>query len=676
MSPDYSRPTRKCDLVMKGGVTSGLVYPRAVLELATEYEFKSIGGTSAGAVAAAFTAAAEFNRGGGGFEQLNEMNEELQQNDKLRSLFQASATTRPLLTLVENMPDYKRAAGQALTSRGMLRRAWAGTALALKVLSDSGVPGIAAGQRRWAFRAVAAAVFIAAAIGLLAWSFGADAPVRTFLAAAGVLAALLGVLGWVLGGLATGLYALFDIVTEKVPANHFGVCSGLRADDASNTPEAMTEWMHRQIQRIAGREDDAILTVGDLASRGIELQTVTTSLNLGRPYVLPFPEGKRAAVGGTRVDVPFIFRKSDFGKLFPAPVVAHLEQAGFRDSRWRLPEGFAFLPSTAKFPVVIAARMSMSFPLFFSAVPLYQLPHSLVDAPPMGGQVAADDLIPHWFSDGGIASNFPIHFFDAWLPTRPTFGITLRYLPEAVAKAHGGTVSKHYYDARGRQKDARAAGLAAARQARAQRPDTPDDVLSEVWLPDPGMDVGQEWSPLADPGARSPGGPGSVIAFLWSVFTTAQNHRDNMQSELPGYAERIVQVRLDAEEGGFNLRMPTGTIQGVVRKGKEAGETLRKVFEFDKHQWVRFRMLTEQLAEAFKVIKTHEANGELDLLALHSAQRGAAPPYPWPLDPARCTASERQVLDFSAFMASWAPYTLYDLGPGDPLARLRMTPRI
>ena len=47
-----------CDLVMKGGITSGIVYPNAVLSLAREYRFKSIGGTSAGAIAAAVAAAA------------------------------------------------------------------------------------------------------------------------------------------------------------------------------------------------------------------------------------------------------------------------------------------------------------------------------------------------------------------------------------------------------------------------------------------------------------------------------------------------------------------------------------------------------------------------------------------------------------------------------------------
>ena len=45
---------KKCDIVMKGGITSGIVYPGAVCKLAEKYEFQSIGGTaSAGAIAAA-----------------------------------------------------------------------------------------------------------------------------------------------------------------------------------------------------------------------------------------------------------------------------------------------------------------------------------------------------------------------------------------------------------------------------------------------------------------------------------------------------------------------------------------------------------------------------------------------------------------------------------------------
>ena len=57
-------PGSECDLIMKGGITSGVVYPYAVTEIAKKYQLRSIGGTSAGAIAAAFAAAAEFARSG------------------------------------------------------------------------------------------------------------------------------------------------------------------------------------------------------------------------------------------------------------------------------------------------------------------------------------------------------------------------------------------------------------------------------------------------------------------------------------------------------------------------------------------------------------------------------------------------------------------------------------
>ena len=47
---------------MEGGTTSGVVYPLAVCELATNFRFRNVGGASAGAIAAAITAAAELGR--------------------------------------------------------------------------------------------------------------------------------------------------------------------------------------------------------------------------------------------------------------------------------------------------------------------------------------------------------------------------------------------------------------------------------------------------------------------------------------------------------------------------------------------------------------------------------------------------------------------------------------
>ena len=68
-------------------------------------------------------------------------------------------------------------------------------------------------------------------------------------------------------------------------------------------------------------------------------------------------------------------------------------------------------------PVVIAARLSLSFPILISAVPICAVDYT---RPP--GKMR---LVVHWFSDGGISSNFPMHLFDSMWPRRPTFGIAL-----------------------------------------------------------------------------------------------------------------------------------------------------------------------------------------------------------------------------------------------------------
>ena len=86
---DYLHPTRSCDVVLKGGITSGVVYPLAATKLAERYQFKNVGGTSAGAIAAAAVAAAERGRLDGsdaGFEELQDLPEWLGKN--MTSLFQ------------------------------------------------------------------------------------------------------------------------------------------------------------------------------------------------------------------------------------------------------------------------------------------------------------------------------------------------------------------------------------------------------------------------------------------------------------------------------------------------------------------------------------------------------------------------------------------------------------
>lgn len=111
---DVEDKNLECDLVMRGGVTSGLVYPKAVAEISKTYRFRSIGGTSAGAIAAAVTAAAEYGRrkiiaagrpdlADTPFQSVGKMPEELQERKrgrtKLLRLFQPQKMTDPLFRI-------------------------------------------------------------------------------------------------------------------------------------------------------------------------------------------------------------------------------------------------------------------------------------------------------------------------------------------------------------------------------------------------------------------------------------------------------------------------------------------------------------------------------------------------------------------------------------------------
>ena len=51
--PSTCSDVRYCDLILKGGLTCGVVYPSAVCQLAEDFHFRNIGGTSAGAIAQA-----------------------------------------------------------------------------------------------------------------------------------------------------------------------------------------------------------------------------------------------------------------------------------------------------------------------------------------------------------------------------------------------------------------------------------------------------------------------------------------------------------------------------------------------------------------------------------------------------------------------------------------------
>jgi len=538
---------RYCDLVMKGGITSGIVYPNAVLSLARQYRFKNIGGTSAGAIAAAVAAAAALGdrrRHAGqaveaqvGFPGLATVSAELSRRGFIYSLFQPAHGARTAYRLLV-----------MITGKSSLPRKIA---------------------------CLLAAVFAIAPLELLA-----------------TLVGLLGI-GWLAGGVdgvwatllpsllcayGAGVLASALRVARVARRNLLGLCSGATQADAS-TP-ALTDWLHARLQALAGLPADRPLTFGDLhqapryagepaGAHAISLQMITTCVSHTEPRTLPFSAAH------------FWFVREEFLQLFPASVVDWLvAQAGAPqrvDGRdyYRLVDG-------EQLPVLVATRMSLSFPLLISAVPLHEPARRERRCEPAaaptpgrdssnvadsmegltsGGQNCGPVITAFrvcWFSDGGISSNFPIHLFDAALPRWPTFGINLVYPRHADAVLLS--------DAEGQ-----------GEQAQIER---------AVFLPTENRQGWQRsYQSIAKPLAAA-----EMSGFLFSIVSTMQNWRDVLQARAPGYRDRIVHVSLHGDEGGMNLDMPQDVLSRIAAKGSVAGERFCD-FSFANHYWIRWRNL-------------------------------------------------------------------------------------
>lgn len=550
----YANPDRECDLVMKGGITSGVVYPGAACRLATSHRFRKVGGASAGAIAAGMTAAAEYARthpsptadpGRTSYPALAAIPAEMGQ--RLAGLFQpAPALRRPYEVLTAFI--------EPGLSRGQAVRRALGVVVA-------GAPAVFWGVVLGAVALGALATWAVAPAGALAWA--------TVVVAWVVWLALA-----VAAGLALAAWQLGRRTIAALPEHGFGLCTGL-----SHTPEArgtaLTEWLADTLDQVAGLDADAgPLTFGHLygpeatdAFRRLrlgsadapdnpavlrafdpelDLQMMTTCLTLRRPYVFPFR---------TRI---FHWCPDCWAAYFPPRIVAALVAASAeaRDRTQRVdgvpvPLSLACvhhagtrvrtLPSAPDLPVVIGVRLSLSFPVLISAIPFQAIDFSR----PEGHW----HLVEVWFSDGGITSNFPIHFFDTLLPRRPTFGITLEHRDPL-------------------------------------RPER------NVWRPDAnGRGLLRRLEPLT-----------SVGGFVRSIANTMQAWVDDSVRSAPGFRDRIVEVRTGEGEGGMNLHMAAPVITSLSDRGDEAAREFDD-FDFDNHRWIRYRTAMAGLSETFEAMR-------------------------------------------------------------------------
>ena len=495
---------RYCDLVLTGGVASGVVYPWAIVELARAYRFRNIGGTSVGAMAAALAAAAEYGRRTGyemPFETLRRLpaalGEELPDGrTRMLSLFQPAPQGRRLIRLwarlFQGMPpgSYDRKTQDPPASAAPESPESPESPPAPVAAPKVRIGPVIAEVAKAYGAAIASGAFGGA---LLAWAIGN---------AQGQHAAWTTVvLGLALAVVCAALALLADLrhdIRRGIVDNGLGLCKGgtLEPQDPDDPRPGLSEWLHEGIQRSAGLKlSDPPLTFGDLWTapaypgapltpctdadppglRAINLQMISTNVTHGRPYRLPLADETSR----------LFFRPDELRPYLPRAVFDALLQAApsyVPRSSSDPPAGddtreLRELPG-AGLPVAAAARLSLSFPLLFSAVPLYAIDYEQREA-------GSRRLRRCWFTDGGVSSNFPIHIFDAALPRWPTFGLWL------------------------------------GRQDPYQRP---DDAL--VWLPDfHGRGWGDNWNrfdpatlPTMAEGATTP--PAAVPAWLapWKML--------------------------------------------------------------------------------------------------------------------------------------------------------------
>ncbi|HET7448406.1 MAG TPA: patatin-like phospholipase family protein [Methyloceanibacter sp.] len=199
----------ECDLVMRGGITSGIVYPRAIAKLAESYRFRSIGGTSAGAIAAAATAAGALGvREGkdpfqGRFKTLpEELARQIDKKTVLERVFQPAKGLERLF---------------AVLLAGLQRMSF-GRKVAAVLLSLC---------RHYRLYAAVGAAIVVIPLILAAWWLGLGRAAFAGLLAFDVLPLVL----FAILGAATGL--LFDVLF-RLPKNDFGICTGSRPVDPAN----------------------------------------------------------------------------------------------------------------------------------------------------------------------------------------------------------------------------------------------------------------------------------------------------------------------------------------------------------------------------------------------------------------------------------------------------------
>ncbi|MBK6870990.1 MAG: patatin-like phospholipase family protein [Kineosporiaceae bacterium] len=629
------------DLTMRGGTAAAVTYPLGVCALAEHYIFRRVGGSSAGAVTAALTAAAELGRttpcvqpaavpgtpGGdaapavqSGFAGLAEMIGWLAGQDVAGPAL-ADGATHPDAPAWPERHRLTRMFQPAPGTRDAYRVLIALMRLPLgHTARERAVPLIAAvlAALRRGPRLIVVLVWLGA---LLAWLGGTAAVVRGAslpLPLTGLISLTLGVTTALAALAATAItcaIAVRSVLVRRPEAEHFGLVPGVQLPDMDAAPRGL---LSRRLDRLIGvpavgdvpavvdwltdRIDDlAGIPLGDNGSSDSRPALTFGELWLGRlgaPSAAETHQLRRAADDAQVRCIDLAVVTTNLAQSRPYTLPFLTAERAEREGASR----FLFCRSclAGVLPVRVVAQMILASPAQAreSTCPRHdgEILHEVPDPwdMPVAAAVRMSMAMP------GLVRAVPLYTLDVESPgplqdpygrvVAPTPPPPAVFVPRVQWFSDGGVTSNfpiHSFDALLPRWPTFGFNLA-------HLPTTPqgEEQLAE-WVSVPAQD--------AAPRARTWRRVATPSAFVGALTGTALTWRDAMQADLPGVRGRIAVVRHGTGETDSALFLPQQTILALALRGFHAGQALRQRFtgpdgeltdqtQTDRHRWIRLRM--------------------------------------------------------------------------------------
>lgn len=178
--------------------------------------------------------------------------------------------------------------------------------------------------------------------------------------------------------------------------------------------------------------------------------------------------------------------------------------------------------------------------------------------------------------------------------------------------------------------------------------------------------------------------------FFGAIVNAMQNWQDNMQSQIPGFRDRIVHVYLSGSEGGLNLNMTPDLLNRLAARGTCAGESLVDHFQrpnpescaplvpqptnWDNHRVVRYRTAMALLENWIRCLCSAYTPGYADLI---NRPLGTPPcSYPW-YDETQRSYAATAIDGFNGLNSAWMQTRQsFAQGAPRPQPELSTRPRI